>query len=406
MIKKTLKKFSDLSTDTKSILIIGVLINISEMIQQIYINIFIFKTSSLEFLIIFNMLYFTAIFLAYNIAGFIAAKLRINLKYYFYSLIISTLIGLIVAFIIGGNVGYYAFILINAIGTGFFRVANNTYVLNKLKEDELDFYGSTKISLLGILKIIVPLLAGVLFLSIPIEVINPFYIVILLGPIFFLGAIPSIKKVSGYQLKKSDFQFKYFVDFFRLSDIYSLVYQFFFRSPDARGVVTYVLAIIILKNEVNLSGFEALLGAISILFTFMLGHKQNPKNRQKLIFVFAFLLLALHIILGLNVNLLGYTIFALGMIVVYPMFQVAITPFNITIMKPVQGKINDFMLTIIRDLLYYTSRIFFLTVLYFMFKGHENNTEALSIAIIFLGFTPIILSSCIMLSNKLNNKNN
>ena len=112
-------------------------------------------------------------------------------------------------------------------------------------------------------------------------------------------------------------------------------------------VLLPVIAILLLKTEMNVWLFEWIIWLFSTFLVIFISNKRKVENRIKIMWILSFLIFVNFTIFVLNFNLVWYIIFTLIGLLLNPLYRVSEHVFDLKLMTTIKAKWSDFFPTMI-----------------------------------------------------------
>jgi len=189
-------------------------------------------------------------------------------------------------------------------------------------------------------------------------------------PIIYTTSFFFIKNIWDYipsKIKKKDvknfFNLKKYL-FGQLYFIFVWFYQALFWS------LTPIIAITLLKTEINVWLFEWIVTFISTFLVIFIANKRNIGNRIKFMGILSVLLFINLSIFAYNFNIYGYIIFTLIALLLNPLYRISEHIFDLKLMDTIKVKWSDFFpAMILREVSLWIWRIFILLLFVYLIKS-------------------------------------
>lgn len=344
MFKNFLGNFKKLSTSNKSMIYLMWIQWVWNIVSVIFINIYVFNIQKeIIDVIIYNSIFFTSIFIWFFWIGILMSIFSKNIKYMYYYAYILFILAFILLLILWNHIWIYLFAFVYGIWVWSFRCAVHTQELINIKDEVRDIYSSIISSWENIIKIIVPLLIALLFFIVwKYTFLNAYSILFLILPIVYLISFLFIHNIWNYiptKVKKRDLK-----HFFNIKKhLFALLYFIFtWLFNFSFWIFLPIIAILLLKSEINIWIFEWLFALISTILIIFISNKRKNSNRVKIMWILSMLIFINIIIFTLNFNVIGYTIYALVTLMLYPIFRVSEHVFDLRLMDTIKLEWSDF----------------------------------------------------------------
>ena len=377
----------------------------------VFLNIYVFKIhSSIQDLIIYNFIYYTASFLWFGFLGWMmtiyAGNIR-NLYYISYVLFIVAYF-LLIAFE-GTLFAIYLFGILFGFWNGTFWNAVHTQELKNIENKNRDFYSSSISAGQNIIAIVVPFMVAVIFYITDIYQINGYWVLFEILPIVYLLSFIFIWNIDSYtpgKITRRDVS--NFFDFKK----YKFWHLYFMIRGISHGFTMNILPIItilMLKNEVNIGLFQSILTLISTVLIVYLSNRRMRENRLSYFTIICIGLCLLYIYFWWQFDFTGFLIFSLLGLILNPIFRTSEHVYDLHLMDNIHIWESDFypsmlmreillwlwraiaviflvyiifyikidMMSIIRIWLFATAMCFLFSLgsIYFWEKFEKNNTQ-------------------------------
>ena len=287
MLRKTWNRYRGLSNEIRSMISIYWIYELIQVTLAVFIEIFVFlQTQSLGFLIFYNVIYFTGIFLGFSVWGYLLAELRISMKLnYLRAFLIYFLSFLILIFSSKTDLFLVLFGLLNGLAIGAFWITVHFYELTLTENATRDFYSSMLSLGAQSFAVISPFVATItFFISKKVLHLETYTLLFILLPFFTLLSLPFLfklpdlipEKITNLSLKRL-----FFDKVLSKARIYYLAQGFTWGSIVA---IMPVIAISAMKTVINIGVLQTILGLISIFIIMFLSHVRHEGNRIKIMF--------------------------------------------------------------------------------------------------------------------------
>jgi len=371
MFKKFIEKFLLLPKSNKSMVYLMWIQSIWSLISSIFINIYVFSINK-DFIdvIYYNMFFLSSIFIGFSFIWYIMSLLKKNIKNMYYFAYILYIIAFLSIFIFKWYFAIFSFAIIFWLWYWMFWCAVHSQELINIEDKNRDAYSSIISSWRNIINIVMPILIAILFFLVrKFTDINPYNILFLFLPLVYLLSFLFIKDIWDYIPNKP--QKKDFINFFNLKKY--LFWQLYFLSvwiyQRVFWVITPIIAIIILKNEVNVWLFEWIISIMSTFLIISLINKRNTKNRLKIMLILSILTFINLIIFYFNFNIFWYIFFTLVWLFLNPLYRVSEHVFDLKLMDTIKAKWSDFFSAmILREFSLWIWRICVIILFIFILK--------------------------------------
>jgi YQGE family putative transporter len=188
--------------------------SLTTSLTSVFIQIFLYQQFSSFFLNVLSIIIFNSgIFITFCVFGFIASRLRFNIKYgFFWSFIFM---GVTLVVLLNSTTPFLAYVAmgLNGLGNGLFWLTIHTFELSETKDEERDFYSSLLTTGTVIFSILGPALAtGLLFVSGTLFHWGDFTLLFLLTPLIYLLGFFCFGELNEYRPAPIEWRdFKYFL---------------------------------------------------------------------------------------------------------------------------------------------------------------------------------------------------
>ncbi len=410
MYKLTKTKFNNFPLSNKSMIYLMWIYSFWQFIAALFINIYIFKIDNdITNVIIYNIIFFASCLLWFSGVGYILSLYKINIRTMYYLSYIVFILSFIFLLLFKNNIVWsYIFWFIYGTWLGSFWCAVHANELNNIADENRDFYSSLISAGWNILQIITPLLVSVLFYFSSFFSINWYYLLFIIIPIVNLISFLFIKNTWVYipsKITKDDV-----INFFNLKKYFWWQAYIFFTGMlwAFKIVILPIIAIILLKNEVNVWIFESIMWLISFFLVIFLSHIRNAKNRLIILFWVTLVIFLVHLLFSFSFNIYTYIFFNLSLVILSPIFRVSEHVYDLKIMDTIKNTDSDFFPSmILREFTLAISRISTLILcLLLVFYSTYSIETLLKIFLILNGLSYLFVYISIKLHFKYENHNN
>ncbi|MFK7780413.1 MAG: hypothetical protein QM490_04755 [Candidatus Gracilibacteria bacterium] len=410
MFNLTKQKFNNFPVSNKNMIYLMWIYNFGNLISTLFISIYVFKLeTNVSHVIIYNIIFFVTVFLGFVGIGYLFSILQKNIKnMYYISYIIFITSFMIMFFLKGTIIGSYIFGASYGLGFGIFWCAVHANELNNIKDKDRDFYSSLISAGGNILQIITPILVSIIFLIAAYLNYNGYYILFIVIPIVYFISFLFIKHTGNYipsVTKIDDVK-----NFFNIKKyVWGHLYIFLTGVSHALKVIAIpIIAILLLKNEINIGIFESIMGIVSFFIIIFFSHIRNLGNRLKIFGITGILMMLTYIFLAFYFNFLGYIIFSLLLIIIHPIFRVSEHVYDLKIMDSIKIKKSDFFPSmLLREVIINLARVLTLLISLYITNIYGNNLEFfLKLLLIISGFSYLLTWFTIKMHIKYENHEN
>lgn len=410
MYKLTKTKFNNFPLSNKSMIYLMWIYSFWQFIAALFINIYIFKIDNdITNVIIYNIIFFSSNLLWFSGLGYILSIYKINIRTMYYLSYIVFILSFIFLLLFKNNIVWsYIFWFIYGTGLGSFWCAVHANELNNIADENRDFYSSLISAGWNILQIITPLLVSVVFYFSSLFSINWYYLLFIIIPIVYLISFLFIKNTWLYipsKINKDDVK-----NFFNLKKYFWWQAYIFFTGMlwAFKIVILPIIAIILLKNEVNVWIFESIMWVISFFLVIFLSHIRNAKNRLIILFWVTLVIFLVHLLFSFSFNIYTYILFNLSLVILSPIFRVSEHVYDLKIMDTIKNPDSDFFPSmVLREFTLAISRISTLILcLFLVYYSNYSLETLLKIFLILNGLSYLLVYISIKLHFKYENHNN
>jgi len=319
--------------------------------------------------------------------------LKKNIKYLYYLAYSTYILAFLLLFIFNGHLGIYLFAFIFWLWFGLFWCAVHTQELVNIEDKNRDLYSSIISSWKNVINIIVPLLiAGLFFIVEKYFYFSAYIVLFLILPFVYAISFLFIKNIWDYtpsKIRKVDVK-----NFFNLKKY--LFGQLYFLSAWfyqwLSWCITPIIAITLLKTEINVWLFEWIIGLVSTFLIIFLSSKRKIENRIKIMWIISLLIFINLTIFVFNFSLFWYIVFTLIALILNPLYRVSEHVFDLKLMDTIKYKWSDFFPAMIfREVSLWIWRIWIIIFLSFLVSSWFETELVLKIWL-FLTWVFIILS--------------
>lgn len=407
MFKKFRKKLNKLPKSNKSMIYLMWIYSVWNIISHIFINIYVFSLNKNIYDVLeYNLFFVTATFIGFSFLGFLMSIFKKNIKYMYYLAYSLFILAFILILIFSWKFWTLLFASIYWLGFGSFRCAVHTQELVNIKDKTRDFYSSVISSGTNIINIIVPLFVSFIFFIVK-KYFNfsPYIVLFLVLPFVYFISFKFIHNIWDYipsKIKKKDVKNFFNLKKYLFGQLYILsvwLYQWLFWS------LFPIIAITILKTEVNVWFFEWIITFISTFVIVFLSTKRNIKNRIKFMWIISVLIFINITIFAFNFNLIWYIIYSLVSIILTPLYRISEHVFDLKLMDTIKAKWSDFFPAMIfREITLWLWRVFIIFILILLYYKWFNNEEIIQFGLISIWILIIFAWISISLHMKLEDR--
>lgn len=326
MLKKTHRKFSELSTTAKTMVYLFWAYMFGEIIVGLFLSALIFiKTESLVALGVYNLVDFIGIFLGFVAWGYITAQRGLSMRANFFSSFILYTISFIILLIFQNTYSVYlVFSFIRGLSAGIFWLCIHSYEMVHIQDSKRDFYSSMLSLGTQFLSIIAPLVATVsFFFAEHIFQARPFIFLFALLPLVYTGSLLLVYKLPDFvpkRITKKDTRYLLFNKTVRpVRRLYAAQ-----TATIVAGPILSVISIVTFITLINLGLFETVIGVVSLFSITLLSHLRHEGNRAQILFWSALSSVGAYGILFFwQSHILFFLAFSLLIIVIAPIYHVS-----------------------------------------------------------------------------------
>lgn len=378
MLTKFFSNFNKLPLSNKSMVYLMWIYWVWELITGIFINIYVFKLyNSFENILIYNMIFFTATFIWFSGLWLLMSVFKKDIKNMYYISYILFILSFLELFVFKWTLFWvYLFSGIFGLWNWIFRCGVHTQELKNILNKNRDFFSSSISAWENIISILTPLFTAFIFGIAKIYNFDWYLILFLFLPLIYLISFIFIKNIDSYipnKISKEDF-----TNFFNLRKYkyWHLYFLFWWFKLAVTTVIISAVSITLLKSEINIWLFQAILALISTFLVIHLSHKREENNRLKYYFIFCFLLFLVYLLFWIFFSLINFIIFSLILIFLKPLFRVSSHVYDLSLMDSIKAWNNDFYpAMLLREAVLWIWRIGSLLILLFIFKNMNLTLE-------------------------------
>ena len=407
MITKFLQNFKKLPDSNKSMIYLMWIYNTGWIISTVFINIYIFSFNK-EIIDVFtyNIIFVVNILVGFSFVGYIMSILSFNIKNMYYFAYIFYILAFLLIFSLDWYLGIYTFAVIFWLWFGMFWCAVHSQELVNIEDKTRDIYSSIIYFWKTIINIVIPLLIALLFFIVELFFSFSAYIVLFLFlPLLYSISFIFIKDIWNYipkKIKKSDIKNFFNIKKHFFSHLYFLIDWFL---SWIYWSVFPVVAIYLLKTEINIWILEGIIWFISTFVIIFVSCKRKIENRVKILWIISFLLFINSTFFVFNFNIIWYLIFILIWIVLNPLYKISEHVFKLKLIDNIKIEWSDFFAPmILREVTLWFGRILILLFLVLLLYNWFTIKEILKIWIFLTGILFIITWISINLHVKYENK--
>jgi len=345
MFKKFIDSFNKLPDSNKSMIFLMWIYLIWWIIWWLFINIYIFQLNNeiLEVLY-YNLVLFTSRFVWFSLLWYLMSVFRKDIKLLYYVSYILFTISFLSLFIFKNYIfSIFLFGIIYWLWSWTFRCAVHTQELVNINDEKRDLYSSLISAGTNVISVIIPLFVSlVFFLSDTTFNVDWYLILFLILPILYLVSFIFIRNIESYVPSKITKKDLYnFFDFKK----YKFWLLYIFWVALYHWLTFFLLAIIaiyLLKSEVNVWLFEWIISFISTILLIFIANKRNSNNRIKIMWYLVWFIFLNYLIFAFNFNIFWYIIFTLIWIILWPLYRVSEHVYDLKIMDSIKLDWSDF----------------------------------------------------------------
>lgn len=352
----------------------------SMIIVSSFLAAFVFlQTDSILQLTIYQVVYFTGVFLGFCVWGYLVAQLQMSMRLNYLKAFALFFVSFLVLIIFPSTLTVLLiFAFLNGTALGMFWLGVHAYELILTKNAERDFYSSMLMAGSQTLKVLSPLVATASFVIAEQYLqIETFRLLFWIIPCAYLISIPSLFKLPPYtpeKIKKGEMRRLFKDKKIRKHRVY-----YFIQSLDwANWSVLYsVIALGALGNVINMGIFETVMGVIAVAAILLLANFRHEGNRIK-IMLFATLgsAVAYGLLFFWQVSPYFFMVYALALIILRPIFRVSEHTIDLQSIEALREAEHASFYggLIYRDIVIYSGRMFALAVLATSFLLTKNTS--------------------------------
>ena len=407
MLKKFIKNFKKLPESNKSMIYLMWIYWAGWIIGSLFVNIYIFSFNK-EILDVFyyNIIFLTNVLIWFSGVWLLFSIYSKNIKYMYYLSYSSYIIAFILLFMFTWFLWIYLFAIIFWLGFWMFRCAVHTQELVNIKDKDRDIYSSIISSWKNIIDIIMPFIISAIFFIVSLYFnFSPYLVLFVILPIIYLLSFFFIKNIWDYiplKIKKKDFK-----NFFNLKKylFWQLYFLFVWLYQGLFWSIPAIIAITILKTEINVWLFEWIITFISTFLVILVSSKRKRKNRIRFMWILSVLLFINLTMFAYNFNIYWYIIFTLIALLLNPLYRISEHVFDLKLMDTIKLKWSDFYPAMIfREISLWIWRISILLFFIFLVKSWFENNQILRIWLVFIWLFLILAWWSVALHMKYENK--
>ncbi len=322
-----INRFKAMSMPVRHMVFLYWIYEFSMIIVSSFLAAFVFlQTDSIFQLVIYQVVYFTGVFLGFCAWGYLVAQLQMSMRLNYLKAFALFFLSFLVLIIFPSTLPVLlVFAFFNGTALGMFWLGVHAYELILTKNAERDFYSSMLMAGGQTLKILSPLVATAsVIIAEQYLKIETFRLLFWVIPCVYLLSIPSLFKLPDFtseKIKKGEMR-RLFTD----SRIRKHRVYYFIQSLDwANWSVLYsVIALGALGSVINMGIFETIMGVIAVITILSLANFRHEGNRLK-IMLFATLgsAAAYSLLFFWQVSPYFFMAYALALIILRPIFRVS-----------------------------------------------------------------------------------
>ena len=344
MLKKFIKKFKKLPDSNKSMIYLMWIYGAGSIIGSLFVNIYIFSfNKEILDVLYYNLIFMISVLTWFSLVWWIMSLYQKNIKNMYYLAYSAYILAFILLFIFRWYLGIYLFAVIFGLGFWMFRCAVHTQELVNIKDKTRDIYSSIISSWINIINIVIPIIISAIFFIVAKYFDFSAYIILfLILPIIYATSFFFIKDIWDYipsKINKKDimnfFNFrKYWFGQLYFFSVWVYQWIMWFLFP--------IIAIILLKSEINVGLFEWFIWLISTFVIIFISSKRKRNNRIKIMWILSVLLLLNLIIFIFNFSIYGYIFYTLVALILLPLYRISEHVFDLKLMDTIKVKWSDF----------------------------------------------------------------
>ena len=407
MLKKFIKDFKKLPESNKSMIYLMWIYGAGWIIGSLFVNIYVFSfNKEILDVLYYNTVFLTSVLIWFSLIWLIFSIYKKNIKNMYYMAYSAYILAFILLFIFNWYLWIYLFAVIFWLGFWMFRCAVHTQELVNIEDKTRDIYSSIISGWKNIIDIIMPfIISGIFFVVSLYFSFSPYLVLFTILPIIYLTSFFFIKNIWDYvpsKIKKKDvknfFNLKKYL-FGQLYFIFVWLYQGLFWT------IPPIIAIILLKSEINVWLFEWVITFISTFLVIFVATKRKRKNRIKFMWILSVLLFINLSIFSYNFNIYWYIIFTLIGLLLNPLYRISEHVFDLKLMDTIKVKWSDFYpAMILREISLWVWRVSILFLFIYLVKIWLGTDDILKIALISIWIFLILAWWSIALHIKYENK--
>ena len=407
MFKKIVKKFKKLPESNKSMIYLMWIYWAGWIIGSLFVNIYVFSfNKEILDVLYYNIVFLTSVLIWFSVIWLLFSIYEKNIKNMYYLAYLAYILAFILLFIFSWYLWIYLFATIYWLWFWIFRCAVHTQELVNIEDKTRDIYSSIISSWKNIIDIIMPFIISAIFFIVSLYFeFSPYLVLFTILPIIYLLSFFFIKDIWDYiptKIKKKDIKNFFNLKKYLFGQLYFLsvwVYQWimWFLFP--------IVAITLLKTEVNVWLFEWIITFISTFLVVFVATKRKRKNRIKFMWILSFLLFINLVIFAFNFNIYWYIVFNLFALLLNPLYRISEHVFDLKLMDTIKVKWSDFYpAMILREISLWIWRIAILFIFVFLVKYWLDINYILKIGLSLIWLFMIIAWWAIALHMKYENK--
>lgn len=378
MLSTFLNTFFRLPLSNRSMIYLMWIYSLGGVITGVFLNIYVFKIhSSIEDLIIYNLVFYTASFAWFWLLGWLMSLLIANIRNMYYISYVLFIVAYYVLLAFDGTLSaVYIFGILFGLGNGSFWNAVHTQELKNIENQNRDFYSSSISAGQNIISIVVPFVVAFIFYITDLYQMDGYWVLFETLPIVYLFSFIFIHHIDSYfppKITRKDVSNFFDLKKYKFGHLYFLI-----RGISHGFVITTmpIITIMMLKNEVNIWLFQGILTLVSTFLIVYLSTRRMSTNRMLYFSWISTGLCLMYIFFWWQFHFVGFLIFSLLGLFLNPLFRISEHVYDLHLMDGIKTEESDFYPgMILREVILWTGRLISIVFLLFFLYVLQFDTE-------------------------------
>ncbi|MGC9602195.1 MAG: MFS transporter [Minisyncoccia bacterium] len=349
MVRGIVAQFKGLRPPVRSLVQLFWIYSLTTSLTSVFIQIFLYQQFSSFFLnVAATAIFNSGIFITFCVFGFVASRMRFNIKYGFFWSFIFMGVTLVVLLNSSMPLLAYVAMFLNGLGNGLFWLTIHTFELSETKDEERDFYSSLLTTGTVIFSVVGPALAtGLLFVSGTLLHRGDFTLLFLLTPLVYLLGFFCFSNLNEY--RPAPIEWKDVIYF--ITERKNRATQPYLAGTALQETFTTIIlplvVLFVLGGAIQVGLYATGFAFFAALFVLLFSQYRTTQNRLRILGFSTLLLSLATALFATHISLI--TLMAYGCVgaVLWPMVRVSIHVTDLHTMESIGRRGRDFYATMI-----------------------------------------------------------